>query len=84
MRLERDRAGLSDYPVLAHARVALEEIVVHGERGYVSSPTPQSLGEALRRIMDDPADARRMGDAAHAFVSTLTWPGTVRTLTAVD
>ncbi len=60
------------------------ELVVHGERGYVSSPTPQSLGEALGRVLDDPAHVQRMGDAAHDFVSTLTWPDTVRRLTALD
>ena len=60
------------------------ELVVHGERGYVCSPTPQSLGEALGRVIDDPAHVQRMGDAAHDFVSTLTWPDTVRRLTALD
>jgi glycosyltransferase involved in cell wall biosynthesis len=60
------------------------ELVVDGERGYVCTPTPQALGEALARVMDDRAGVERMGDQAHAFGSTLTWPATVRALTAVD
>lgn len=60
------------------------ELVVNGERGYVCTPTPPSLGAALRRVMDDRAGAERMGAQAHAFGSTLTWPATVRALTGVD
>jgi glycosyltransferase involved in cell wall biosynthesis len=57
------------------------ELVLDGERGYVCSPTPESLGQALRRAMDDPAAMERMGGQALAFVSALTWPETIRTLT---
>jgi glycosyltransferase involved in cell wall biosynthesis len=57
------------------------ELVIDGERGYVCSPTPESLAQALRSSMDDRAGVERMGAEAHAFVSRLTWPDTIRTLT---
>ena len=57
------------------------ELVVDGERGYVSSPTPESLAQALRRSMDDRTAVERMGAQALAFAATLTWPDTVRSLT---
>jgi glycosyltransferase involved in cell wall biosynthesis len=60
------------------------ELVVAGERGYVCSPTPESLGQALRRSMDDRTCMERMGGQALEFVRTLTWSGTVRTLTEVN
>jgi glycosyltransferase involved in cell wall biosynthesis len=60
------------------------ELVANGERGYVCSPTPELLAQALRRCMDDPAGIERMGAQALAFVSTLTWPATIRSLTEVD
>jgi glycosyltransferase involved in cell wall biosynthesis len=60
------------------------ELVVDGERGYVCSPTPEALAHALRRSMDDPSGIARMGAQALAFAGTLTWPTTVRVLTAID
>ena len=57
------------------------ELVVDGERGYVASPTPESLAQALRRSMDDRSAVERMGAQALAFAGTLTWPDTVRSLT---
>jgi len=60
------------------------ELVVDGERGYVCSPTPESLAHALRACIDDPSSVERMGKAAQRFVSTLTWESAVRALTEVD
>jgi len=60
------------------------ELVPDGERGFVCEPTPDAMGRALRRCMDDPALAERMGTRAHAFAATLTWPATVRQLIEVD
>jgi glycosyltransferase involved in cell wall biosynthesis len=57
------------------------ELVVDGERGYVSSPDAASLAHALRRVMDDRRDAERMGAQAFAFVGGLTWQKTVGALT---
>jgi len=60
------------------------ELVIDGERGFVCEPAPEALAGALRRCMDDPAGSERMGDRAHAFAATLTWPATVRRLIEVD
>jgi glycosyltransferase involved in cell wall biosynthesis len=59
------------------------ELVADGTRGYVTAPSPASVATALRRLMDDRDEAERLGAAAHAFSRSLTWPGTVATLTAV-
>jgi glycosyltransferase involved in cell wall biosynthesis len=56
------------------------EIVRDGEYGFVCDPTPEALGRAMRRLMDDPALAERMGSAAHEAGALLTWPETVRQL----
>jgi glycosyltransferase involved in cell wall biosynthesis len=60
------------------------ELVLDGERGFVCDPTPEAMGQALRRCIDDPAAAERMGGQAQAFAATLTWPATVRRLIEVD
>ena len=57
------------------------ELVLDGERGYVCSPTPESLARALRRTMDDRASVERMGGQASVYASSLTWGDTIRTLT---
>jgi glycosyltransferase involved in cell wall biosynthesis len=59
------------------------ELVADGRSGFVCDPSPQSIAEAVRRLADDRSLAERMGAGAHAFVSRLTWPDTVRQLTAI-
>jgi glycosyltransferase involved in cell wall biosynthesis len=45
------------------------ELVADGERGLVVAPeSPYALSDALTRIVDQPAVARRMGKAGRAFV----------------
>ncbi len=56
------------------------ELVRDGVNGFVVEPTPEALGRAMRRLLDDPALARRMGSAAHDSGARLTWPETVRQL----
>ena len=57
------------------------ELVEDGVSGFVCEPTPAALGTALRRVMDDEAVARRLGEAAHARGAALNWIDTVRALT---
>jgi glycosyltransferase involved in cell wall biosynthesis len=59
------------------------ELVIDGERGFVCAPTPEALAGGLRRCMDDPSASERLGQRAHAFAATLTWPATVRRLIEV-
>jgi glycosyltransferase involved in cell wall biosynthesis len=56
------------------------ELVADGVSGYVCEPTPEAIAGALRRLMDDPGEAERMGGEALAAASRLTWPETVRQL----
>jgi glycosyltransferase involved in cell wall biosynthesis len=60
------------------------ELVRDGVTGLVSAPTAAGIAAAIRRLMDDPAGAERMGMAAREFVAKLNWPETVRQLTDVQ
>lgn len=56
------------------------ELVKDGVNGCVCDPTPESLGRAMRRLLDEPVLAARMGEAAFNEGSKLTWAETVRQL----
>jgi glycosyltransferase involved in cell wall biosynthesis len=60
------------------------EFVVDGETGYVTEPEPQSIAEALSRLMSDPALARRLGANGRTRYEALniTWAHVVETLLA--
>ena len=53
------------------------ELVEDGVSGFVCQPAPESIAGAMRRLADDPPLAERMGAAAFAAGSRLTWPDTV-------
>ena len=56
-------------PVVATAAPGTTEVVVDGETGLlVPLRTPTALARAIRTIVDDPALARRLGDAGRARV----------------
>jgi alpha-maltose-1-phosphate synthase len=49
-------------PVVASAVGGILEVVVDGETGLLVPPAkPEALADALRRVLDDPALARRLG-----------------------
>jgi glycosyltransferase involved in cell wall biosynthesis len=56
------------------------ELVRDGMNGFVCEPTPEALGRAMRRFVDDEALAGTMGEAAFDAGAGLTWPDTVRQL----
>jgi glycosyltransferase involved in cell wall biosynthesis len=56
------------------------ELVKDGVNGFVCEPTPEVIGRAMRRLIDDPTLAERMGTAAFEAGAKLTWPETVRRL----
>jgi glycosyltransferase involved in cell wall biosynthesis len=58
------------------------ELVEDGSNGVIANPTPQGLASAICRVMDDPAGAERMGGAAFASSTKLSWPDAVAALTA--
>ena len=53
------------------------ELVEDGVSGFVCQPTPESMALAMRRLADDPSRSERMGMAAFAAGTRLTWPDTV-------
>jgi len=58
------------------------DIVRDGETGLVVAPEPQLLGDALTKLVDDPASAARLGRAGRAAIDAedLTWPATIEKL----
>jgi glycosyltransferase involved in cell wall biosynthesis len=56
------------------------ELVRDGMNGFLCDPTPESIGRAMRRLMDDAALAEQFGAAAFDTGAKLTWPETVRQL----
>ena len=57
------------------------ELVEDGVSGFVCEPSPASLAAALGKVWDDAALAERLGVAAHAKGSQLSWEGAVQRLT---
>jgi glycosyltransferase involved in cell wall biosynthesis len=56
------------------------ELVTDGVEGVVCPPTAAAVADGLRRLMDDPAAAERMGRAGAARGATLRWDTTVARL----
>ena len=58
-------------PVVAAAAGGVPGIVKDGETGLLIPPgDPIALAEGLRRILDDPSQARRLAKAAQVMVET--------------
>jgi glycosyltransferase involved in cell wall biosynthesis len=55
-------------PVVASNVGGLPEIIRHGENGLLVENTPQAIAAAVRQLLDNPALARRLGDAARRTV----------------
>jgi glycosyltransferase involved in cell wall biosynthesis len=56
-------------PVVATSVGGTPEVVVDGETGLLVPPRdPDALAKAVRRLVDDPELARRMGRAGYARV----------------
>ena len=54
-------------PVIGSRIGGITDIIIDGESGLLVPPgDPAALAAALRRLADDPAFARRLGDAGHA------------------
>lgn len=58
------------------------ELVEDNVTGFIAEPNSASLAAALRRVMNDVANARWMGEAAHAAGARMNWADAVRQLTA--
>jgi glycosyltransferase involved in cell wall biosynthesis len=78
-------------PAVSTTVGGIPERVLHGSTGYLVPPRdPDALATALRRILDDPDECRRLGEAARRYAQErFTWPRTVslmrdRILTTVE
>ena len=59
-------------PVVSTRVAGIPEMVLDGETGYlVPENDPSSLAEQMRRLLDDPSTARRMGQAGRDRCSEL-------------
>lgn len=56
------------------------ELVQDGISGLVCEPAPDALAHAMRRLIEEPGLAERLGAAAHEAAARLTWPDTVAKL----
>jgi glycosyltransferase involved in cell wall biosynthesis len=70
-------------PVVAVAEGGLRESVVPGVTGYLVDRSPVEFGQAIARLVTDPALARRMGEAGRDLVlREWTWEKAVGKLNA--
>ena len=60
------------------------ELVEDGVTGLVCDPSPEALGRAIARVMNDRALAETMGRAAQRAAERLRWADTVAALTGID
>jgi glycosyltransferase involved in cell wall biosynthesis len=59
------------------------DLVTDGQEGFVAEPTPEAVARAMRRLLDDPALARAMGERARLAASAMNWPRVVERLVLV-
>ena len=56
------------------------EFVSDGENGFVCDPDPETIGQAITRLVAGPGLAVRFGRAGLARARTVTWDGVVEQL----
>ena len=56
------------------------ELVQDGVQGFVCEPSPPALAEAMRALMEDPARAAIMGEAARVTAASMSWQAAVERL----
>jgi glycosyltransferase involved in cell wall biosynthesis len=66
--------------VTCHDSGGAAELVEAGVNGFICESTPGAIARAMRTLADDPSLAERLGVAALAAGSRLTWPETVARL----
>ncbi len=58
------------------------EFVRDGENGFITEPDTASLTHAMQRLVDDPENARKMGETAAETVAEINWVSAVESLLA--
>lgn len=78
---EAMRRGL---PVVAVPDVGMSEIVRDADAGLVVAADPESIGSALKRLIDDKAGARAMGERGRErVVAQYGWPAVASRMEAI-
>ncbi|MGT2509438.1 glycosyltransferase [Cupriavidus basilensis] len=49
------------------------ELIEHGVNGMIAGPDPMSLAAAMRRMAEQPARTREMGQRARAYATRINW-----------
>jgi glycosyltransferase involved in cell wall biosynthesis len=70
--------------VTCHDSGGPAELVKDGVNGAVCDPTPEALGRAMARLMDDRSEAERRGAQARASAEHMKWEEAVKALTALN
>lgn len=63
--LEANACGL---PIVAIAEGGVRETIIDGVNGLVVMPDPKAMALAIQRLLDDPDNARKLGNAGHRIV----------------
>src|SRR5205085_1563839 len=58
------------------------EFVEHHVNGFVTDPTPEAIGAAIAKLVNDHAAAQAFGEAGYQRVRSITWDGVVDRLIA--
>ena len=58
--------------------------MVEGVNGFVTSPDPHAIAEAVATLEADKRRAARMGDAGYDLAREITWSTVIDRLTASD
>ncbi|MBD2847128.1 glycosyltransferase family 4 protein [Paenibacillus sp. IB182496] len=66
-------AAAAQLAIVATRVGGVEDLIRDGEDGLYIERSAQSIERALRRLLDDPALRRRLGESAGARVAALTW-----------
>jgi phosphatidylinositol alpha-1,6-mannosyltransferase len=67
-------AAAMGIPSIAFRIAAAPEVIRDGETGFLPAHKDiQGLSKAIERLMKEPAEVRRLGDAARKWASTFTW-----------
>lgn len=62
-------------PVVGIEEGGVKETVIPGVTGLLAPRSPAAFGQALSEVIDQPADAQRLGDSARQYVlENWTWP----------
>ena len=74
-------AGHYGLPSIAHRIGGVPEVVIDGKTGLLADPGDRAtLVEALRKLIEDPALRKSLGEQAHQYAHRRSWKDNVKEL----